>query len=85
MDPPLTHLLLSARDSVRIAFLVAALNDLDVFACDIGNAYLNASCLENIWFQAGIECGQSVRDRVMRLTRALYGLKSSFPLLEKYV
>ena len=35
-------------DSVRIAFLVAALNDLDVFACDIGNAYLNAPCKEKI-------------------------------------
>ena len=66
-----------SRDSVRIAFLVAALNDLDVFDCDIDNAYLNAPCLENIWFQAGIECGQSVRGRVMRLTRALYRLKSS--------
>ena len=66
-----------SRDSVRIAFLVAALNDLDVFDCDIGNAYLNAPCLEKIWFQAGIECGQSVRGRVMRLTRALYELQSS--------
>ena len=66
-----------SRDSVRIASLVAALNDLDVFDCDIGNAYLNAPCLEKIWFQAGIECGQSVRGRVMRLTRALYRLKSS--------
>ena len=35
-----------SRDSVRIAFLVAALNDLDVFSCDIGNAYLNAPCKE---------------------------------------
>ncbi len=30
-----------SRDSVRIAFLIAALNDLDIFACDLGNAYLN--------------------------------------------
>ena len=27
-----------SRDSVRLAFLIAALNELDVFACDIGNA-----------------------------------------------
>ena len=32
------------RDSVRLIFLVAVLNDLDVFACDIGNACLNAPC-----------------------------------------
>lgn len=31
-----------SRNSVRIAFLVAALNDLDILATDIGNAYLNA-------------------------------------------
>jgi Reverse transcriptase (RNA-dependent DNA polymerase) len=31
-----------SSDSIRLMFLVAALNHLDVFACDIGNAYLNA-------------------------------------------
>ena len=66
-----------SRDSMRIAFLVAALNDLDVFACDIGNAYLNAPCKEKIWFVAGLECGKSMKGKVARLTRALYGLCSS--------
>ena len=66
-----------SRDSVRIAFLVAALNELDVLACDIGNAYLNAPCKEKIWFVAGLECGRELQGRPMRLVRALYGLKSS--------
>ena len=66
-----------SRDSVRIAFLVAALNDLDVFSCDISNAYLNAPCKEKIWFEAGLECGTSMKGKVMKLVRALYGLKSS--------
>lgn len=66
-----------SRDSVRIAFLVAALNDLDVLSCDIGNAYLNAPCREKIWFKAGIECGSEVAGKVCKLVRALYGLKSS--------
>ena len=66
-----------SRDSVRLAFLIAALNELEVFACDIGNAYLNAPCQEKIWFKAGIECGQSARGKVMKCFRALYGLKSS--------
>ena len=48
-----------SRDIVCIAFLVAALNDLDVFSCDIGNAYLNAPCKEKIWFEAGLECGKA--------------------------
>jgi hypothetical protein len=43
-DPPahLTYSSVVSRDSVRLAFLSAALNDLDLLAADIGNAYLNA-------------------------------------------
>ena len=66
-----------SRESVRLAFLVAAFHELDVFACDIGNAYLNAPCKERIWFVAGAECGSHLRGKVMKLVRALYGLKSS--------
>ena len=65
-----------SRDSVKIAFLIAALNGVDVMACDIGNAYLNAPCREKIWFEAGPECGEIV-GKVCKLVRALYGLKSS--------
>ena len=60
-----------SRDSIHLAFLVAALNDLDIFLCDIGNAYLNAPCKEKIWFVAGMECGQSLKGKVMRLVCAL--------------
>ena len=35
-----------SRDSVRIAFLLAALNNLQVVSCDIQNAYLAAPCRE---------------------------------------
>ena len=31
-------------DSFKITFLVAALNNLDILACEISNAYLNAPC-----------------------------------------
>jgi len=43
-DPPtnLTYSSSVSHDSVHIAFLVAALNDLDILAADIGNMYLNA-------------------------------------------
>lgn len=39
-EPPasITFLSVVSRDSVRIAFMLAALNDLDILACDIGNA-----------------------------------------------
>ena len=47
-DPPttLTYSSVVSRDSVRIAFLIAALNDIDVLAADVGNAYLNAETKE---------------------------------------
>ena len=58
-DPPssLTYSSVVTRESMRIAFLIAGLNDLDVLACDIGNSYLNAPCRENVWFEAGAEFG----------------------------
>jgi hypothetical protein len=49
----ITYSSVVSRDSVQLAFLIAALNDLDILSCDIGNAYLNAPCREKIWFEAG--------------------------------
>jgi hypothetical protein len=77
-EPPVsvTYSSVVSRDSVRLAFLLAALNDLDIVACDVGNAYLNAPCREKIWFVAGPEFG-SRQGTVIKIVRALYGLKSS--------
>jgi hypothetical protein len=65
-----------SRDSICLAFLIAGLNDLDVLAGDVTNAYLNAPCREKIWFEGQIETGKD-RGKVLIITRALYGLKSS--------
>ena len=51
------------------------LNDLDVFATDIGNAYFNAPCHEKIWTKYGPQF-RSQQGYVMLIVRALYGLKS---------
>ena len=72
----LTYSSVVSRDSIRIAFLIAGLNDLDVLAGDVTNAYLNAPCREKIWFEGKIETGNDC-GKVLILTRALYGLKSS--------
>lgn len=72
----ITYSSVVSRDSVRLAFLIAELNGLDIMTCDIGNAYLNAPCREKVWFQGGIETGED-RGKVLVITRALYGLKSS--------
>ena len=72
----ITYSSVVSRDSVRLAFLIAGLNDLDVLAGDVTNAYLNAKCREKIWFEGGIETGED-RGKVLIVTRALSGLKSS--------
>ncbi len=72
----ITYSSVVSRDSVRLAFVIAALNDLDVMMCDIGNAYLNAPCREKIWFKGGRETGED-KGKVLVMTRAIYGLKSS--------
>jgi len=45
------------RDSVRMGFLLAALNDLDILAADVGNAYLQAPAREKVHTTAGPEFG----------------------------
>lgn len=77
-EPPasITYLSVVSRNSVRLAFLIAALNDLDIVACNVGNAYLNAPCREKIWFVAGPEFGLR-QGTVIKVVRALNGLNSS--------
>jgi hypothetical protein len=72
----ITYSSVVSRDSVRIALTIAALNGLEVLACDIQNAYLTAPCREKIWTIAGPEFGSEC-GQLMLITRALYGLKSS--------
>jgi hypothetical protein len=53
----LTYSSVVTRDSVRIALLVASLNELELLACDIQNAYLTADCREKVYMIAGPEFG----------------------------
>lgn len=78
-DPPssITYASVVSRESVRIAFLVAALNGLDIMAADIGNAYLNAPVRERIYITCGPEFGPEYVGRKAKVVKALYGLKSS--------
>jgi hypothetical protein len=78
-DPPKDAVFSSVvtRDSVRIAFTIAALNGLEVLAGDVQNAYLNAPTKEKCWFIAGPEFGPDREGTPVIIVRALYGLKSS--------
>ena len=75
-DPPssLTYASVVSHKTVRIAFLIAALNDLRILAGDIQNAYLNAHLKERIYFMACNEWKHN-KGRVIIINRALYGLK----------
>jgi hypothetical protein len=76
-EPPKDITFVVSRDSIRIAFLVAALNGLDVLSADISGAYLNAKAAEKVFTIAGKEFGADKEGRVDIITRALYGLRSS--------
>ncbi len=78
-DPPatLTYASVVSRDSVRIGFLIAALNELDLLAADVGNAYLKTPTRERVYTTAGLEFGAELQGKPVLIVRALYGLKSS--------
>jgi hypothetical protein len=65
-----------SRDSAQLAFRIAGLNDLDILAGDVTNAYLNAKSREKMWFEEGIETGED-KGKLLIVTLALYGLKIS--------
>ena len=75
-EPPVTQTyydIVVSRKSVRIEFLIAALNDLDIMAADVQRAYLNAPCKEKVYTICGPEFGPELRGRIAIIVKALYG------------
>ena len=72
----LTYSSVVSRESVRITFLMAVLNKIDIFMFEIGNAYLNAKIIEKLYIYAGPEFGAD-EEKLCIIIRALYGLKNS--------
>ena len=68
----LTYSSLVSCESVRIAFTVAVLNNLDVLVADIGNAYLNADCHDKVYTIARPEFGSNAGKHIVT-TQALFG------------
>jgi hypothetical protein len=66
-----------SRESVRIAFTYAALNDLSVCAADIRNAYLQAPSSQRDYIVCGPEFGLENVGKVALIHRALYGGKAA--------
>jgi len=77
-DPPVesVHSIVVAQESVRIMFLIVALNGLDILGADVQNAYINAKTGEKVYTTTGPESGSNA-GRPAIIVRALYGLKSA--------
>jgi Reverse transcriptase (RNA-dependent DNA polymerase) len=73
----LTYASVVSRDSVRIVFLLAALNDMSVLCADVGNAYINAPCRGKYCILCGPEFGPAREGCWAILVRVLYGLRTS--------
>ena len=65
-----------SRETSRIALTIAALNDLEVKASNVMNAFLTAPCAENIWTTLGPEFRDDMGKKAI-IVRFLYGLKSA--------
>jgi hypothetical protein len=61
---------------LRIVTFLAELNGLDLWATDIGNAYLEAFTMEQNYIIAGPEFGQ-LEGHYLIIVKALYGLRTS--------
>ena len=59
----ITYASVVSRETVRIALMLAALNDLQVKAGDVLNAYITALCKEKVWTVLGPDrlCGRKRR------------------------
>ena len=62
--------------SVRLLDLIAHRDNLPILCGDIGNAFITADCLENIYSRAGPEF-EDREGAIMIFKKALYGLRSS--------
>ena len=64
-------------EGVRIGFCLAKLNNLQVCAGDVGNAFLYGTTHEKVYIVAGPEFGPKLAGKRLLIVKSLYGLASS--------
>jgi len=64
------------RESIRIGFALASLNDISILTADVAGAYLNAPYAEKVYTILGEEFGDYAGRKAI-IVMALYGLKSA--------
>ena len=72
----LTYASVVSQETVRIALMVATLNDVEVKTSYVQNVYLTAPCAEVIHTTLGTEFGED-EGKTGSIVRALYGLTSA--------
>jgi hypothetical protein len=72
----ITYASVVSRETVCIALLMAALNDLNDKVGDVLNAYITAPITEKVWTVLGPEFGSDAGKSAI-IVHALYGLKSA--------
>ncbi len=90
----ITYTSVVSRETIRIALLMAALNDLNVKVENVLNAYITAPITERVWTVFGLEFGIDASKSAI-IVRTLYGLKragavgrrgtNQLRLLERYL
>ena len=65
-----------SMETIRVAFVLAALNNLDVCAADISTEFLHGKTKEKVFVRAGKEFGIH-QGKKMLIDKGLYGLQSS--------
>ena len=76
VPPEETYSGVIAMETVRTAFVLGAINNLDVCAADISTAFLHGKTRERVYIIAGPEFGEDAGKRLI-VDRSCYGLKSS--------
>jgi hypothetical protein len=70
--------------AIRLGFLVAAMNQLDICAADIGNAFLYGHTKEKVYIRAGQEFGDA-QGKPLIIDKGLYGLRSSSRVFHEHL
>ena len=72
----ITYASVMSRETVRIALMIATLNDLEVKQVDILNVHVQANVTEKVWTTLGLEFGKDASKTAV-LVWAFYGQKSA--------
>ena len=68
----------ASRETIRLIFVISALNNPFILATDIGNACLNTPCREKVHIECSAKLfGEQNEGKMAVITRVFNGLKSA--------